>query len=98
MTESIYEDQPVFVVGNPGSTNRLFTVAQLEFLRDYKYGLQTPMRKDLYEIYYDLVMETNAEDMKLVATLFNVGNGLKVYEATYLRASGSVFFSKEKRF
>ena len=97
-TESVYEDQTVFVVGNPGSTNRLFTVAQLEFLRDYKYGLQTPMRKDLYEIYYDLVMETNAEDMKLVATLFNVGNGLKVYEATYYALQDQYFLARKKDF
>ena len=66
--EPVYEDQPVFVVGNPGSTNRLYTIAQLNYLRDYRYGLQTPMRQDLYKVYESLVEETNAEDMKLVAT------------------------------
>jgi len=96
--ESIYEDQPVFVVGNPGSTNRLYTVSQLEFLRDYRFGLQTPMRKELYKIYYDLVMQSNAEDMKLVASLFNVGNGLKVYESTYLSLQNPFFIARKKDF
>ncbi|MDH3268037.1 MAG: S46 family peptidase [Ignavibacteria bacterium] len=97
-TEPVFEDQPVFVVGNPGSTNRLYTIAQLEFLRDYRYGLQTPMRKELYKIYYDLVMQSNAEDMKLVATLFNVGNGLKVYESTYLSLQNPFFIARKKDF
>ncbi len=97
-TEPIYENQPVFVVGNPGSTNRLYTVAQLEFLRDYRFGLQTPMRKELYKIYYDLVMQSDAEDMKLVATLFNVGNGLKVYESTYLALQDPYFMARKKDF
>lgn len=97
-TEPIYENQPVFVVGNPGSTNRLYTVAQLEFLRDYRFGLQTPMRKELYKIYYDLVMQSDAEDMKLVATLFNVGNGLKVYESTYLALQDQFFMARKKDF
>ena len=96
--ESIYEDQPVFVVGNPGSTNRLYTIAQLEYLRDYRYGLQTPMRKELYKVYYDLVMQSNAEDMKLVVNLFNVGNGLKVYESTYLALQDPYFLARKKDF
>lgn len=96
--ESIFEDQPVLVVGNPGSTNRLYTITQLEYLRDYRYGLQTPMRKDLYKVYEELVEETNAEDMKLVATLFNVGNGLKVYDATYQALKDPFFIARKKDF
>ena len=96
--EPIYEDQPVFVVGNPGNTNRLHTVSQLEYLRDYKFGLQTPMRKGLYKVYQDLVEQTNAEDMKLVATLFNVGNGLKVYESTYLALQDPFLIARKKAF
>jgi hypothetical protein len=96
--EPIYENQPVFVVGNPGSTNRLYTISQLEYLRDYRFGLQTPMRKELYKIYYDLVMQSKAEDMKLVATLFNVGNGLKVYESTYFALQDPFFLARKKDF
>jgi hypothetical protein len=96
--ESIYENQLVFVVGNPGSTNRLYTIAQLEFIRDYQFGMQTPMRKELYKIYDELVKETNAEDMKLIATLFNVGNGLKVYESTYIALQDPFFMSRKKDF
>jgi len=96
--EPIYEDQSVFVVGNPGSTNRLYTIAQLEYLRDYRYGLQTPMRKELYKVYYDLMMQSNAEDMKLVVYLFNVGNGLKVYESTYLALQDPYFMARKKDF
>lgn len=97
-TEPIFEDQPVFVVGNPGSTNRLYTMAQLEYLRDYRYGLQTPMRKELYAIYEELVEQTNAEDMKSVVTLFNIGNGLKVYDATYQSLKDPFFLARKKDF
>lgn len=97
-TEPISEDQPVFVVGNPGSTNRIFTAAQLEFIRDYQYGLQTPMRKDLYAVYEKLVTASNAEDTKLIASLYSTGNGLKVYSETYKALLDPVFMTRKKDF
>jgi hypothetical protein len=56
------------------------------------------MRQDLYKVYESLVEETNAEDMKLVATLFNVGNGLKVYKATYEALQDPYFIARKKDF
>ena len=96
--ESIFEDQPVFVVGNPGSTNRIYTVAQLEFIRDYQYRLQTPMRKDLYAVYENLVNASNAEDTKLIASLYSTGNGLKVYSETYKALLDPLFMARKKDF
>jgi len=97
-TEPITEDQPVFVVGNPGSTNRIFTAAQLVFIRDYQYGLQTPMRTDLYAVYEKLVNAVNAEDTKLIASLYSTGNGLKVYSETYKALLDPVFMARKKDF
>ena len=97
-TDPISENQPVFVVGNPGSTNRIFTAAQLEFIRDYQYGLQTPMRKDLYAVYEKLVTVSNAEDTKLIASLYSTGNGLKVYSETYKALLDPVFMARKKDF
>jgi len=37
----------------------------------------------MYKIYEQMVNETNAEDFKLIARLYTIGNALKVYSGTY---------------
>lgn len=81
--EGVIENQPVFVVGNPGGTDRIFTMAQIEYERDVRYPMLVGTFKEMYAIYDQMVNETNAEDYKIIARLYSFGNALKVYENTY---------------
>ncbi|MCL6493429.1 MAG: S46 family peptidase [Ignavibacterium sp.] len=96
--DGVVEDQPVFVVGNPGSTDRINTMAQIEFERDIRYPMMVKMLKDLYKIYEELVQETNAEDYKLIARLYSIGNALKVYEGTYKGLLDPYLIARKKDF
>jgi hypothetical protein len=96
--EVVKEDQVVFVVGNPGSTDRLNTIEQIEFERDYRYPMMVSMLKDLYKVYEQLVNESNAEDYRLIARLYSVGNALKVYEGTYKGLLDPVLIARKKDF
>jgi len=81
--DGVVEDQPVFVIGNPGRTDRINTMAQIEYARDVQYPMLVGMFKEMYNIYDEMVQETKAEDFNLIARLYSIGNGLKVYEGTY---------------
>ncbi|MGQ9642304.1 MAG: S46 family peptidase [Ignavibacterium sp.] len=96
--DGVVEDQPVFVVGNPGRTDRINTMAQIEFERDVRYPMMVKMLKDLYKIYEELVHETNAEDYKLIARLYSIGNALKVYEGTYKGLLDPYLIARKKDF
>lgn len=96
--EGVVEDQPVFVVGNPGGTDRINTMAQIEYARDIQYPMLVGMFKEMYGIYEKKVNETNAEDFKLIARLYSIGNGLKVYEGTYKALLDPFIMARKKDF
>jgi hypothetical protein len=96
--DGVVEDQPVFVVGNPGSTERINTMAQIEYSRDVQYPMMVSMLKDLYVIYEDMVIENNAQDLSLVARLYSIGNALKVYEGTYKGLLDPFLVARKKDF
>lgn len=96
--EGVVEDQPIFVVGNPGGTDRIFTMAQIEYERDIRYPMLVGMFKEMYGIYYKMVNETNAEDFKLIARLYSFGNALKVYQGTYKALLDPFLVARKKDF
>jgi Peptidase S46 len=74
------EGEPVFVLGNPGSTNRLATVAKLEFMRDVYYPFIARLidnRMDVLERYAGNNQERKDE---VHTDILSMANGDKAYE------------------
>ncbi|MBE0538240.1 MAG: S46 family peptidase [Ignavibacterium sp.] len=52
----------------------------------------------MYNIYETMVEETNADDFNLIARLYSIGNGLKVYEGTYKALLDPFLMARKKDF
>ncbi|HSJ16186.1 MAG TPA: S46 family peptidase [Longimicrobiales bacterium] len=75
------EGEPIFVTGNPGSTARLITVAQLMYERSYRH----PMQLQLFLLQQNMIREmmktaTGQLAMQLRENLFGIENSRKKYE------------------
>ena len=71
------ENDLVFVVGNPGSTGRLNTVAQLEYLRDVQYPAQLDAFAQTIPVYQSLAALSPERAQALRNTLFGIQNSQK---------------------
>ncbi len=70
------EGDLVFVIGNPGSTGRLNTIAQLEFLRDVQYPAQLAALAKQIAVYHSFDNDA-ARAPGLRNTLFGLENSAK---------------------
>lgn len=71
---------PVFVIGNPGSTSRLMTVAQLEYQRDFYYPFVIRLLQNNADI-LDRYMKLHPDQRdKHINDYFGYTNSLKAYE------------------
>ncbi|HZW38417.1 MAG TPA: S46 family peptidase [Ignavibacteriaceae bacterium] len=68
--------EPLFVVGNPGSTSRLNTIAQLEFTRDISYPRTIELLDGLIKI-YDKKIAEEPKNEELRNTYLNYTNSYK---------------------
>jgi hypothetical protein len=79
-TEGAKEGEPVFVTGNPGSTGRLMTVAQCEFLRDHGYPTRLQQTvKQLAELHAQAKADPEKE-RTLRATILRLENTRKAVQ------------------
>lgn len=71
------EGEPVFVVGNPGRTERYRTSAQLAYDRDYRF----PARLEFMQNRFDMLSEEYEENPtdELLNTIFGLSNSLKAF-------------------
>ena len=71
------ENEVIFVIGNPGSTGRLNTLAQMEFLRDMGYPATLAGYKRALTIYRDLAARDTAAARLYQNQVFGLENSFK---------------------
>jgi hypothetical protein len=89
--------EPVFVVGNPGSTSRLSTVAQLEYMRDIQYPRTLERIEGLIEVQNKLIAanpDNEAHQNRLLSYL----NSQKAYTGMLNGLRDPVLMAKKKDF
>ena len=71
------EGDLVFVTGNPGSTGRLLTLAQMEYLRDAEYPLLLQMLEHRLAILRETVKSTPERERRLRTIILGDENSVK---------------------
>ena len=73
------EGEMIFVTGNPGTTLRLRTVAQLEYLRDAGYTGRLQSYEDRLAVYRELAARDDELARRYRNTIFGLENAVKQY-------------------
>jgi hypothetical protein len=76
-SEAPKENDVVFVAGNPGSTERLYTVAQLSFLRDWQLPTRQLIRSEVRGRLIALSAQSAESKRQTQEIIFNVENSFK---------------------
>jgi hypothetical protein len=71
--------EPVFVIGNPGTTNRLNSVAQLEIYRDVIYPNSLAMYQSLLSMYENAIKSEEHDNKELEVQVMQFQNAIKAF-------------------
>jgi hypothetical protein len=92
------EGDPVFVIGNPGSTGRLLTVAQMEYLRDVTYPATLAQLKRNIAIYHEVISKSEEARRQWENQLFYAENSLKAIKGYQAGLLDTAIMAKKKAF
>jgi hypothetical protein len=92
------EGDAVFVIGNPGRTNRLKTVAQLEYLRDVMYPENIEANEKVGTIYSSYIAAHPEAKMKYLNTIYGLENSRKAFTGYLCGLQDPVLMAKKKDF
>ncbi len=97
-TKGIQPGEPIFTVGNPGTTQRLKTIAQLEYFRDVTYKNNSFLLDTYYNTLEELkkVEPKRAEEFEKIRV--EIGNSQKVVSTIYKGLTDHYLMARKKDF
>ncbi|MEW6196313.1 MAG: S46 family peptidase [Bacteroidota bacterium] len=97
-TAGIKPGEPIFTVGNPGFTQRLKTVAFLEYSRDITYRNASYQYDNLFNELEGLKSVNPSKKDNYEKIRRRIGNGQKVFHQTYKGLTDPYLFARKKAF
>ncbi len=92
------ENEPVFVIGRPGNTDRLLSVKELEFYRDVRHPLILNYFNQRYNAQYKYFINHPERQAHELSTLLSIANGRKYYAGIYMALRDDYIMAKKKSF
>ena len=74
------KDELVFVTGNPGTTDRLKTTAQMEYMRDAQYPIVRQLIDSRLEIMRDIAKQSSEQEQEMRTQILMFENAQKAYK------------------
>ncbi|MFA8342624.1 MAG: S46 family peptidase [Rhodothermaceae bacterium] len=96
--EGAAEDELIFTVGRPGNTDRLLSVKQLEYFRDYTYPQILTMLNEAYKIATENFNAYPEREAELLNVVMGIGNGRKSYAGRYMALRDEFVMAKKRDF
>ena len=90
--------EPIFVVGNPGSTKRLNTVSQLEYMRDISYPRALDYFNGMVDVYTKLINDQPDKKDEFIVQQLRYLNSQKAYKGMLAGLKRPCINAEEKRF
>lgn len=90
--------EPVFVVGNPGNTDRLNTVAQLEYARDIQYPRTISLLTFMSDMYKDMLAKDPSRKTELQDRIFGFDNSIKAISGILDGLRNPILMQRKKDF
>lgn len=93
--DGVKEGTPVFVIGNPGSTERYRTVAQLEYDRDVRFPIRLRMMGNTDKMLRAQYEKDPSEE--LMNRIFGNSNGLKAFTGILKGLNDPILFGRKQK-